>query len=377
MWTVNSWYQDAFAAAKASSASVRASADYLIRIYLETMSGETRESLGRLLSDYNCRRLAAVPDYGRYPELRGMPEFIAAGWRGQQEGAGLDEAQAAVMAGGLTYLHRELRGGKARQAAHCTVLYFPTSDHGALIGANLDTHPDEPFGPPTWPALNEHLVCGGVSSGIYFDEETPEIFPAPVMTLVARYCRTADEAVEMLTRYNYFWGPGNLLIADRNHRVVMIEKSACRIGVRYSPDGFGFVTAMTAEEPGMNAFLADRRAASLPARGLSDPCTDTRYWAVQDERRALLNRLLDEARREPTVEAFRRMMQYRGADGIVCDNGDVLYPGDPPLEHTIKTHVVLLSEGSARWWARDKVTGTPSWENPMPDVSFTDVLLWT
>ena len=146
---------------------------------------------------------------------------------------------------------------------------------------------------------------GGVSSGVFLDEESPEIFPAPVAKLVARYCRNADEAVEMLSRYNYFWGPGNMLIADRQHRVAMIEKSACRIGVRWGQDGFGFVTAMTAEHPEMNKFLADRRAASLPARGLKAPCADTRYWEAQDKRRAIINRLLDEARQAPTLEKLR------------------------------------------------------------------------
>ena len=109
-------------------------------------------------------------------------------------------------------------------------------------------------------------ISGGVSSGVYKDEKTPEIFPAPVYELVARYCRNTDEAVEMLTRYNHFWGPTNLLVADRQSNVAMIEKSACRIGTRRRNDGFGFITAMTAEEPGMRAFLADRRAAQQNSR---------------------------------------------------------------------------------------------------------------
>ena len=45
-------------------------------------------------------------------------------------------------------------------------------------------------------------------------------------------------------------------------------KSACRIGVRRGPNGFGFITAMTAEEPGMQGDLAERHAASLEARYL-------------------------------------------------------------------------------------------------------------
>jgi len=375
MWTVESWYRDAFAQAKAVP-QIRDRAEHILHTYMASMPGETRASVGRILTDYNNQRLAAVPDYGTYPELRGMPELIAASWRGARDGGAMDEAQAAVNAGGLFYYHRVLSGGLAKQAAHCSVVYFHTSDHGALLGVNLDTVPSEPYGPPDWPLMNEHLVCGGVSSGVFLDEESPEIFPAPVMTLVGRYCRTAEEAAEMLTRYNYFWGPGNLLIADRNGHVAMIEKTACRIAVRMSTDGFGFVTAMTAEDPEMNAYLADRRAASVVARGLPDPCADTRYWDAQDNRRAIMNRLLTEAQQHPTLDAMRGIMQYRGEDGVVCDNGDVLFPGDPPIEFTIKTHIVCLGEARAVWWTRVNETGTPSWENPRPEVTFQNVLCW-
>jgi hypothetical protein len=375
MWTVQSWYQKAFAQAKANP-QIRDRAEHILHTYLAAMPGETRESVGRILTDYNNQRLAAVPNYRAYPELRGMPELIAASWKGARDGGEMDEAQAAINAGGLDYYHRVLSGGLAKQAAHCSVVYFHASDHGALLGVNLDTVPSEPYGPPGWPLMNEHLVGGGVSSGVYLDEESPERFPAPVFKLVSRYCRTAEEAVEMLTRYNLFWGPGNFLIADRDGHVAMIEKTACRIGVRWSHDGFGFVTAMTAEHPAMNAYLADRRTVSVAARGLPTPCADTRYWDAQDARRAIMNRLLADAKQNPTLESMRALMQYRGEDGVVCDNGDVLFPGDPPIEFTIKTDIICLSEARALWWTRDNDTGAPSWQNPRPEINYQDVLLW-
>jgi len=73
---------------------------------------------------------------------------------------------------------------------------------------------------------------------------------------------------------------------------------------------------------------------------------------------------------------FRSIMQYRGPDGIVCDNGDVLFPGDPPIEHTIRTQIVCLREARALWWTRDNATGTPSWQHPMPEVKFENALPW-
>jgi hypothetical protein len=376
MWTIQSAYQEALNQAKADAALIRNRAEHLVRTYQKQLGDVSRDAVAQLLGEYNRKRLAAVPDLRRYPELRGMRELLEAERQGTREGAGLDDAQAAANADGLYYIHRECYAKLHLQKARCTWVYFGSSDHGTLMGNNLDTSPDEPYGQPEWPKLNEHLVVGGVSSGVFLDETPPEIFPAPVWKLVARYCRTAAEAVEMLTRYNYFWGPGNVLLADRRHQVAMLEKSACRIGVRWSPDGFGFVTAMTAEHPEMNAFLADRRAASLAPRGLAAPCADTRYWDAQDKRRLIINRLLNESRRNPTLEGLRQIMQYRGTDGMVCDNGDTLYPGDPPIEFTIRTQIFCLSEGRALWWTRDNATGAPSWKHPMPEVKFKDVLLW-
>jgi len=376
MWTIDAWYQYAYQNAKANAQFIRDLAEFNLNHYLQRMPGETRESVGRLLAVKYRERLVAVPDLSVYPELRGMPEFLEAAWRGTRDGAGLDEPQAAAHVMGNWLMQREFFAKLTPQPAHCSQVYFHTSDHGALIAANLDTDPSEPYQPPQWPLINEHLIMAGVSSGVFLDEISPEIFPAPVNKLLARYCRSAEEAVEMLTRYKLFWGPCNRLVADRHGHVAMIEKSACRIGVRWSHDGFGFVTAMTAEEPGMHAWLEDRRQVSLAARGLPTPCNDTRYWGLQDTRRGIMNRLLAEAKQHPTLESLRALMQYRGQDGVVCDNGDVMYPGDVPIEFTIKTQIICLSEGRALWWTRDNETGTPSWEHPMPEVKFEDVLLW-
>jgi len=374
VWTIESWYREAKASAEAGAEHLRKMAEFILRNYVKGLPGKSREEIGAILAKSNDDRLAAVPDLKKYPELRGMRELVAARWRGVREGAKLDDVVAAVIADGQFYYHRYLCGG-VKPKAQCSVAYFSTSDHGPLFAANLDSGIDEPYGPPDWPLASEHLVIGGVSSGVFLDEESPEIFPAPVIELVARYCRSTGEAVEMLTRYKHFWGPGNLLVIDRQHDIAMIEKTACRIGVRRT-SGFGFITAMTAQHPEMRAFLEDRRAASLVDRGLPTPCPDTVYWELQQKRHDIMARLLDEARKAPTLEKLRALMQYRGKDGMVADNGDIIFPGGPPIEHTLRTHIVCLAEGRSLWWARDKKTGKPSWENRMPDVTFKDVMLW-
>jgi hypothetical protein len=373
MWTPRLWYEEARATAAADPAKVRTWADFIISRYRELPQGRDDRALLALLDGENRRRLAAAPDLALYPELRGMAEMIAAQWRGTADAAGLSPLQAAAHANGLwTYV----RLTSSPEPSHgCSYVFFPHSDVGPILANNLDSSPDEPFGAPVWIPHNEHVILGGVSCGVFYDEESPEIFPAPVFKLVARYCRSTDEAVEMLTRYSQFWGPCNLIVIDRRKRVAMVEKSRCRIGVRYSPDGFGFITAMTMNEPAMKAYLHDRRAYSLKARGLAAPCNDTDYWAEADHRYQLMTELLDEARRAPTLEKLRQIIQFRDpVRGKVCYNGERLKPEYAPCEFTLRTSIWLLREGRAQWWA--KQGDTPSFANRQPDVTYPDALRW-
>ncbi len=373
MWTKASWYDEARRDGERDREQIRKKADYRLELYEKDLSGKSRAEVGRILEKSNQDRLNAVPDLTRYPELRGMRELVEAGWRGGRDGAGLTEEQAAAAADGGFYHHRHIASGR-KSPTGCSYVYFPHSDVGPILANNLDSSPQEPFAPPAWPAVNEHLIVRGVSSGVFNDEESPEIFPVPVFRLLGRYCRSTAEAVELLTRYNYFWGPGNLIVIDRGQDVAMIEKSACRIGIRRSSDGFGLITAMTAEDPAMNAYLADRRASSLKTRQLPPDCDDAFYWRGSDQRRALMNELLDEGRKTPTLEKLRQIIQFRDPRrGLVCYNGELL-PGGSPLEHTICTTLWLLREGRAQWWALEG--DTPSFENRKEDVIYTDVLRW-
>jgi hypothetical protein len=378
MWTTADWYAEARALAATNRDLVLNMTGLRLEFIKEGQAPaeEARQGLLR----FHKERFDAVPDLTRYPELRGIRELLLAENRGIRDGAGLDDLQLAGYVSGSAYYHRFVQNAprpstQATGKAHCSYIYFPRSDRGPLLANNLDTSPKEMFGKPVWPAGNEFVIMGGVSSGIFMDEQSPEIFPAPVYKLISRYCRNAPEAVEMLTRYNHFWGPCNRLVTDRQGRTAMIEKSACRIGVRWSPDGFGFITAMTAEDPGMNAFLADRRAASVKARGLPPGNSDEPYWAKQDARRLLMNELLAEARKNPTYEVMRQFIQFRDpVRGNVCGFGERCIPDGPESEFTIRTMIFELRAARAHWWAQEG--NTPSWKRPMPDECFPDVLPW-
>jgi len=370
IWTVDSWYRDARRDAEAGAEQIRNMAGHYMKTLQQALPQASEQQIVGWLEAENRKRLAAVPDFKKYPELRCMPEFIAASWRGMKDGAGLTEEQLTVYQGAMFFFHRYISRGKA--PVSCSYIYFPTSEVGPILANNLDTVPEEPYLPPHWPGVSENIILGGVSSGVFLDEESPEIFPAPVYQLVGRYCRTTDEAVDMLKRYNLFWGPGNLLVVDRNSRVAMIEKTSTRMSVRYSPDGFGFITAMTQQDPELREYVAGRQKASLKDRGLPEDCDDTAYWGAQHKRLDLMNELLDDARKNPTLDTLQKMIQFRSPTrGNVAGNGDPVRPGVPgcsSFEHTIKTQIWVLREGRALWWARDNEKCSPSWENRQPDV---------
>ncbi len=380
MWTQEQWYAE-------SKNWAQAHADFVRKMYLLTLDilkrhlpGFDELTIKRMIYDYSQKRLNAPVDFKRYPELRGMKQLISAQWKGLSDGSGLDDYETAVYTNGFTFYHRMINTGKIGkmdpvEGAKCSYIFFPYSDRGPLLANNLDTSPEEPFEQPHWPALNEHLIIGTVSSGVFLDEEPEEEFPAPVFKIVARYCRNAKEAVEVLERYNQFWGPCNAIVVDREKNCAMIEKTACRIGVRWSEDGFGFITAMTAEHPEINRYLNERRQTSLKARNLKPGCADDVYWKKQDSRRQLMNELLQQARKNPTLETMRRFIQFRDPEkGNVCGNGEIYVEGGPPSEYTVRTIIWLLKEGRAMWWARKD--NIPSFQNPMPEVVFENVLLW-
>ncbi len=377
MWTPNSWYRDAREEAEENPHFVRDHSNLILKTVVTGMPELSRDQVVQRLIAFNRERLDAVPDLKRCPELRGMRELIEASWRGTRDGAHLDDAQIAAWAGAMPYYHRFVANRtRANHRANCSYIYFAKSEAGPLLANNLDSTPEETFTAPKWPALNEHLLIGCVSSGVFGDEMSPELFPAPVWKLVARYCRNADEAAEMLERYNLFWGPCNAIVVDRDHRIAMIEKTACRIGIRKGV-GFGFITAMTQLHPDMQKYVRERRAQSIVDRKLPTPCVDSVYWEMQDNRAKLMNELLEDAKKNPSVETLRRFIQFRDPNrGNVAGNGEIMFDGKTPLEHTLKTTIWKLRDGAALWWARDKDRGTPSWENRMPDVQFNGVWKW-
>ncbi len=367
-WNPQGWYEYGYRSGSSRADWFHRFSTHCLNHYRRCLPGLSDAEIITRLRESNRRRLAAEPERTKYPETVGLADLIRAEWRGIRDGAGLSEDLWEVYCDKNFLYQREIRNLSLQPSpGRCTYVYFPQSESGPLLAFNLDSSPKEPFGAPDWPGLNEHLFFGTVSSGVFLDETSPEIFPVPIARLMGRFCGNTKEAVELLSRYCLFWGPCNALLVDDQHNVAMLEKSACRIGVRYSEDGYGYITSMTAEAPEFRAFLDDRRNVSLERRGLDKNCTDVRFWAEADHRRKLIGRLLEEAKANPTFETLRSIMQHRSSLGRVCYNGDDL-GGGLKVEHTLRTAIWNLKKRTAIWWGRSG--DTPSFETKPRSVTY-------
>ena len=85
--------------------------------------------------------------------------------------------------------------------------------------------------------INEAGLCRENGGGALYEFEPVRdevYFPVDVLDLVLRCCDTTLEAVELLTRYNLYWGPCNCVIGDAEGTGALIEKSTYHYAVRLS-----------------------------------------------------------------------------------------------------------------------------------------------
>jgi len=320
------------------------------------------EAQQQTIANYR-ERLAALPNEAHYPELRGMRECVEAYNDGAAEGAGVPLDVVVLRANYLPMMVASMRVAAPTPTSEpgCTLVYFGQSDRGPLLANNLDgLAAHQHHVPPPWIVGNrEGLVLGTVSSGVFDDEVSPQLFPAPVFMMAQEMCGSVDEAVELLTRLNLFWGPCNLLIADRHGSAAVIEKSTCRYGLRRVEDGFAATTEMSAQTSEQRAYLWETRERSLQQRGLDRDSADWAYWVAAEQRSERLQTLLDEARAEPTFEAIENMIyDHIDSPEQVHMDGSLCHPDQTDAEWSLRTTIWVLEEQRAQFsWAEPPVSG--------------------
>jgi len=267
-------------------------------------------------------RMAADLDLTKFPECRGLREIVEAEHRGFLEACN-EPWMMAYEFNWYWFISRRLNTrfvATQTPKGHCTHVWINHGEEGVVQGNNLDDI-RRPFmklmlkppkeGPKGDP-IKRVLQVGGVSAAVLCDEEPKDIFPVNVHEILPEDIDTVREVVKFLERYREFFGPGNQIWADPKLDSVAIEKSNCRMGVRWAKNGASAITALSYLTPEMNAFKKERDVMSVKARGWDlEDNADTIVWAGAERRYHRLLKLTD--------EEARRGASLWGVANIVLD----------------------------------------------------------
>ncbi|MCM8817397.1 MAG: hypothetical protein NC913_07820, partial [Candidatus Omnitrophica bacterium] len=234
-----------------------------------------------------------------------------------------------------------------------------------MAGQNLDdiVRPFQKFNPPekgpSGKPFTKITAVGSASSAVLCDEEPENIFPVDVFEIMPEDIKNLKDFVDFLFRYREFWGPGNIVFADEQFNSVAIEKSNCRMGVRWPKNGASAVTACAYLTPEMNAFKKERDKISFEMRGF-DPVDNPDYvfWDGCERRyRRLLQLVEQEASKTPTLEGLVGIMldhQVPFPDRI-CLAGEKGHRLDWEANWTLTSSSSVLFGPTRRtlWWRKE------------------------
>lgn len=334
---------------------IKNSADFLLREYPLTAGMDLTQEVLKL----DRERLASPPDPTKFPETRGLPEAVEAERRGFREATGANDFQVAYFYSWSFFYSRRINTryvGVNPPKGECSAAYIADSaEGGPLYGRNWDVSPNawargfiEP--PREGAADDRKMFMKGVSCSVFLDDEPDELFPVDVFSLMPKDCKKVGDAVEFLTRYRDFWGPGNQILVDADHESVAIEKANCRMGVRPSKNGASAVGAVSFLVPEMRAFKEERGRLSIARRGWTiDNAPDWKYWKGADERYERLLTLVDRITGKPTLQDLAEVMTDHAVPypARVCLAGESDLGNPEDREWTMCSHTEVL-EGPNR-----------------------------
>jgi len=234
------------------------------------------------IEKWDRKRLDSGPSLIKYPEIKGLRERHLGEREGFMAGADCTYREAAFHYSSRDFRQRVLNVHYIGPPSgplpppppiinpmpdqQCTNVFIPNGVEGITTGNNRDdtvwTYQMPKFRPPKGVCreMNYHLSWGSVSSAVRCDEPSDEIFPVDVFEILPDEC-TYDikNIVKFFDRYVQFWGPANMIFADREFRAVAAEKTNNRVGWRW-PDETGAVaiTACSYLDPEIYEFKRSR-----------------------------------------------------------------------------------------------------------------------
>lgn len=315
---------------------------------------------------YDRERLACEPDYGKFPELKGLIESHLGEREGFKDASGLDDAAVAFQFSYGFYFTRRVN---ARHVAYwenlepirqCTNVFFPEGKDGITISDNRDDilRPDYYEQIPAFrvgaPKAGTPISPwqGGVSSASSLDEEPECSFPCNPHGMMPDECFDDIHAmVEFMTRYREFWGPGNQVWVDRKLNAVAVEKMNCRVAYRWpSVAGAICTTACSYLDPELHAFKQSCLRRVIAAKGQTEEtCPDWQYDLGSHLRNKRLLKLTNAEAARPGGATLWGAFNAVADTAVpfpdrVCLAGEPVFP-DPNMEAnwTLTQHAMVLT----------------------------------
>lgn len=312
-------------------------------------------------------RMSAGIDLTKFPECRNWVDAVRAEHKGFLEACN-NEWMMAHYFNWYWFVSRRLNTRYVRKSApkgKCTGVWFGDGNEGPMAGQNLDDliRPFQKFSPPEKGPSGEKFKkitpVGSASSAVLCDEEPENIFPVDVFEIMPEDIKKLPEFVDFLYRYREFFGPGNMIFADPEMNSVAIEKSNCRMGVRWAKNGASAVTACAYLTPEMNAFKKERDKISFELRGF-DPVDNPDYvfWDGCEKRYKRLLKLVDElASDTPSLKGLTDIMLDHAVPfpDRICLAGEKGHRDDWEANWTLVSSSSVLFGPTRRtlWWRKE------------------------
>ncbi|MBI4532039.1 MAG: hypothetical protein HY709_11035, partial [Candidatus Latescibacteria bacterium] len=129
--------------------------------------------------------------------------------------------------------------------------------------------------------------------------------------LVLRHCTTTYEAVELMTRYNIYWGPCNCVVGDAAGRGALIEKSKYHYAVKMSDRGVLISTYGGCDDEDM--------------RRLTD--TTTPLFRYYQRRLGVMKEIVAEAGTNLSLDLFWKALLHHDPQAPGCQHRETRPPG--------------------------------------------------
>lgn len=362
---------DPVAAARAEAERIAANRHLALTARMEhILADSTRLDRTELLSGltaYHQEAMSRPPSAARYPEAQPWVEYTLAYAQELRRQAELNDWEIAVLMSLEPYLM--FRGFKAmavkwQPVERCRAAFLPDTDEGPLIIKN-----DEgdlviwQQGPPLPSKAGrdafwwEHVdwMIEPAACGMHFDDEPEEIFPLPVFTMVAEHAATTPEVVAFLERYAPFWGAENILVVDKQFRVMAIEKTSRNFFEPYAPDAKGrcYVSGMSCRDytTPQGKHVQNKRNEYCHLFGLPDDVVDRAFWKLCDDLEAMLKNGLAGMPAKVKASEVCALFATPYPNGLAYDNY-FCHPDQAFGANTVVTYATAPEAGRYYRWQR-------------------------